>query len=235
MKIIAITLIIVLFAQYSFCQNKNVKLDNLQVLIGTLNDYMGRQIVRSEDKIDSFYGTEEQLVVYLYSILKNEYPDLAIKNQDISEKHWLQFDLESSLLTKKVDHYYDYEFANKWSSNGDSIFVGTLKPEMLKTKAQKLSFLAGTYLKFGEVKDHKYYIRISNSLSKTKICVDLLQKLGCSKVEYHIYKERIPNGHEIVFVPTKLIKTYLDEFAELKQKIDDDYKTFTKQLGIAEN
>lgn len=222
MKIITITLIIVLSAQYSFCKNKNVKLDNLCVLIGTLNDYNGRQIVRLDDKIDSFFGTEEQLVVYLYSILKNDYPDLAIINQNIS-KHLFNFDLESSLLKKKVDHYYDYEFANKWSSNGDSIFVGTLKPQMLKTKAQKLSFLAGTYLKFGEVKDHKYYIRIANSLSKTKICVDLLQKLGCSKVEYHIYKDRIPNGHEIVFVPTKLVKTYLDEFIELKQKLDDKY------------
>lgn len=216
MKKVKILLVSILFVQSSYCQQNNVKIDNMYLLIGTLNDYMGRQITKTDNIVESYLGMEKHLVGFLDSILKQDYPDLTINDHPEIEKYHPQLELVSPLLRKKVDEFYNYKYNNSYRISGDSIFQGILKQEMLVTESHKLSFLVGVYLRFGVKHDSTYSIHISNSLCKSEICRDILSSLGCTSVEYFVYKDRIPNGNEVSFVPTETLRKLIDEYEVFK-------------------
>lgn len=59
----------------------HLKIDDDYFLLGTLNDYLGRQVsLESEYLIDYYFLNEKPLMDYLKKTYKNQYSDFRVNN-----------------------------------------------------------------------------------------------------------------------------------------------------------
>lgn len=234
MKRISLMLFLLIIIQLSNGQNSNLVIDKEYFLIGTLNDYMGRDKYKKiEDRVDRYDPSEKKLCLSIDSIFRITYPDLSL----ISKKK--EFELYSELLARNIEKFYNYEPSETKKDNGkadleklnidslaktndfittyfDTVYTGSLKSDVFKTKQQKISFITGAYLRFGGHSDSIYQISIPNSYSKVRVLVELLKKIGCYNVEYEIKRDYIPTGHTVFFNPTDELKLYFDKYQSFR-------------------
>jgi hypothetical protein len=154
------------------------------------------------------YGSYDLLALFVIALYKNDYPDLrALRvcsiypfirhygdevkttdgNRDPVCSYTTNFDIEllSLSLAKTVAGYYDFDYDNVLaiSSGGDIGYRGVINKEKITTNAQKLSFLAGVILRYGQSRspDGSYSIPIP-LFSTAKECVDILEEFGCDNI-----------------------------------------------------
>jgi hypothetical protein len=169
------------------------------------------------------YGDERNvpLALFIVSLFKNDYPDLralrvcsvcpfvrrygsvvktADGNRDPVCNSTANFEIElfSPSLANTVAGYYNFDYNNiaTVSSGGDIGYRGIINSAKIATYAQKMSFLAGVFLRyegFFKNDDGRYSVRIPNSHGTAKECVDILKEFGCTNLE------EIPAEHKIVF------------------------------------
>lgn len=177
-------------------------------LIGTLDEYMGHQQTFNStgDKfyyqmVDIYFQDEKKIAFLIDSLFKLENTDLHINNNGSSKG----IKLYSATLSKKVDKYYIYKPSGLHTVSRDTIFSGSLKKDMIKTDEQKLSFLAGVFLRNGGTTDSKEcFISIPNSPNKANLCTEFLKELNCKDVELKILNN-IPTGYWVFFEPSDKI------------------------------
>jgi hypothetical protein len=113
-------------------------------------------------------------------------------------------ELYSSSLAKVTAGYYNFDYEKQLlpviSSGGDIGYRGFINKEKISTQAQKLSFLAGFFMRYG-CSDFGYYydIPVPNSLSAATVCTAILKETGCEHVDYI---DKTPDGHKIIFTPS---------------------------------
>ncbi|WP_442845273.1 hypothetical protein [Leeuwenhoekiella sp. H156] len=220
-------------------EHKDAVLDKDAFLVGTLDDYMGREKFQNkEDLVDYFALSEKQLGLTIDSIFKTTYADLEFSSSDLGNTDQTHYGLYSKELTERINTFYDFEASGRMEYTGeqsmselnldslandqeflaknfDTIYTGKLKPEAFKTHTQKLSFITGAYFRYGSQNDSQYQIRVSNSVSKAKLLNEFLLELGCDQVEYEI-QDNIPNPHTLSFVPTEELKQQFELFEKLR-------------------
>lgn len=222
------------------------KYDKESFLIGMLNEYNGYQRTFT-NRDDSYYQRVDIMSLknslFIDSIFNLDYTDITIVNNGA---------LYSPTLSLKIDDYYNYKPKGITTLPGDTIYGGNLKKEKFKTEKQKLSFLLGAYLRYGEDKvktnsiiqllkiekllnKEKEYENVShglfmpNATTKAKICVEFLKDLACKDVEY-VYRKSIPAGNYVLFIPYNTILEVINEAKRLKkyiEKIDINHVEFT--------
>jgi len=223
-----------LFIIVLFCkgQSLDVKVDNDYFLFGTLDDYMGRdQYKHIANRVDAYYQNNKSLVIYLYSIFKDKYPDLILKTNEKNGR----LELQSKSLAQKMNDFYFFKPSGRGNYVGevdintlnldslmktkslftayfDSIYTGTVKNDIFKNDIERLSFITGAYLRFGGKKNSVYFISMPNSTSKAKVVAEQLNELKCTNVDYIIKKDYIPCGHTVYFTPTDELKKYFKAF-----------------------
>ncbi|MDP4202574.1 MAG: hypothetical protein Q8861_07745 [Bacteroidota bacterium] len=199
-------------------------------LLGTLNDYMGRdKYSEVANRVDEYYPNEKPLMSFLDSIYKNSYPDLALSTSPQTGR--LEF--RSTLLAQKINDFYEYQSfgrgmycgkADFKTLNLDSlaktpdfrskyfepVYTGSVKADIFTSDSERFSFIAGAFIRFGGKKDSLYYISIPNSTSKVNVLTEQLKYLKCTNVNYVIKKDYIPCGHTVYFTPTEELKNYLE-------------------------
>ena len=188
--------------------------DKTSFLIGTLSDYIGHEQTFTVSTgnnyfqlVDSYHKEETKLVALIDSLFKSEYKDLRTTNNGAPNG----IRIFSKSLSTVINDYFKYEpsFMGR-TVEGDTIYMGSLKSEKLITDLQKLSFIAGVYLRFGgKTEANEYYFSMPNSLSKSKICAELLIKFKCTDVKYITKKERFPVANFILFEPSKRIEEFI--------------------------
>jgi len=207
-----------------------MKINNDYFLLGTLNDYMGRdKYSEVANRIDEYYPNEKPLVSFLDSIYKNSYPDLVLSKSPKTGK----LELRSMFLAQKVNDFYDFQSSGRGIYCGkadfktlnldslsktpdfhskyfEALYTGRMKTDIFTSNSERFSFIAGAYIRFGGKKDSLYYIRIPNSVSKVNILAEQLKYLKCTNVKYVIKKGYIPCGHTVYFTPTEELKNYLE-------------------------
>lgn len=211
-------LLLILNSTASFAQSDYLGFDKECFLIGTLSDYLGHeQTLTNEGKNEYFqrvdvYAQQEKKIANLTnSLFKETHPDLKLDSSGTSRKTRLH----SATLSKIVDSYYTYQPSDNKTPQGAVIYTGTLNPEKIKTKKQKLSFLAGAYLRNGGTKLNdtkeppRYMYDIPNSLSKAALCEQFLKDLGCKDVEEYV-NEHMPTKKEILFTPTDEVQEMIN-------------------------
>ncbi len=173
-----------------------VNTDNTFFLLGTLNDYMGREWVSKGEVFDRYYQYEKPLMKFVDSIVKKEFKVVLIEKDNC---------FISNEMAKKMNSFY--------SENDliDSLFT---------TREKKISFLLGAYYRYGEkVNDNIYKIQIANSHKHTEI-QQILVSLGCKNIFYK-RMQNIPIQNIIYFESNDLIKAYLKTIELEKEKLFD--------------
>jgi hypothetical protein len=193
-------------------------------------------------RITAYGQHDDLLALFITALFKNDYPDLralrvcsvcpfvrhygneiktADGNKDPVCNSTTDFDIElfSLSLAKTVAGYYNFDYDNvsAVSSGGDIGYRGVINKEKIRTDAQKMSFLAGVFLRYGRLKnpDGSYSIPIPLH-STAKECVDILKEFGCDNVKEirTKYKEEY-----IVFNASSKIKDLIMLVGNLFNKI----------------
>jgi hypothetical protein len=222
-----------------FGQLSHSDFDKECFLLGTLDDYMGHQqtfTVRADtcfikqldipeqelqlalyadsfyyQCVDSYFQQEKSLALLIDSLFSREFPDLHIVDNGSSKG----IKLYSASLSNRINNFYDYSPSGRGTIYGDTIYVGCIKADRLKTTKQKLSFLAGAFLRNGGVTASQLcFFSIPNSQSKAALCAELLKELDCRNVVYDVKEEYIPVGHWVYFEPSETV-------IEVIRKTDD--------------
>jgi hypothetical protein len=148
--------------------------------------------------------------LFVTTLFKNDYPDVRalrvcsdcpfvrhygdeIKTDDgnrdpvCTNKTDYDIELFSSSLAKTVAGYYNFDYDNvaTVSSGGDIGYRGAVKKEKIATEAQKMSFLAGVFLRTGcyQSQDDSGRYSIHMHDSPGTLTVDILKEFGCDNVE----------------------------------------------------
>jgi hypothetical protein len=237
----------IFMASNSFAQ-KLSKTEREYYILGTLGDYMGREVdPREENLLDRYDATQGPLVTNVDSILKVDYLVSEYKVEKYTDKtgNPLSFKIFSDVLSSKFNKYYDFKPSGSSTSDNDPllndkpIMMGMLKQNIFSNNNSKLAFLAGVYVRYGVANDTSYQISIANGPYKASVCYKLLKELNCNP-SYKILENNIPVGHILYFHPTLQVRSYLQRFMPLRTKLynnllavfekaQSDYKKRSKQ------
>jgi len=230
-----ITFILIILSQALFGQMLN-KTQREYFVLGTLDDYMGRQLdPRDKNLLDRYDATQEPLVSAVDSILKIDYTvsDYKVERYDDTAGRPLSFKIFSKILSEKFNGYYEFEPSGSSTEDNDPmlntkpILVGKLKQGIFKSDEDKLAFLAGVYVRYGFPNDTACEIAIPNGPYKSSICYKLLKDMKCNPA-YIILKDHIPVGHLLYFHPSAQVKAYLEKFMPLRKKLYDSLLAYFK-------
>ncbi|MDR1169478.1 MAG: hypothetical protein LBK97_01425 [Prevotellaceae bacterium] len=248
-----------LFAPFAVCMD----VDKESFLIGTLDDYIGHQQtftagsdtcsfwIRELEKtnnsdhlqqakesagyhyqlVDSYYPREKNLALWIQTLFGDEYSDLYMIDTGHDGKG---IRLYSASLTEIINHYYDYKLSgSNMTVFSDTVYSGSLKSERLQTVRQKLSFLAGAFLRDGYQSESKgYYLSMSNSRSKAKLCSKLLSEFDCTNVVHEVLKDHVPCGNIICFEPSETIGKLIEKVKAMKENLESDEATKKYDLTV---
>jgi hypothetical protein len=162
-------------------------------------------------RITAYEWRNDLLALFVTALFKNDYPDLralrvcsispfiryygceiktADGNRDPVCNSTMDFEIElfSASLAKTVAGYYQFDQDNvsAVSSGGDIGHRGVINREKIATDAQKMSFLAGVFMRYECIKNPdgvSYTLQIQDSFSTAKMCVDILKEFGCENVK----------------------------------------------------
>ncbi len=208
---------------FIYSQETDLKISDDHFLLGTLEDYSGRNKSSGfEDLVDHYYKYEDPLMDYLRKTYIKQYPDFSVDT--IKRKIFCKD------LAKKMNAFYDYDFNGKYTltddfQRKDSVFNGTLKPNLFQNDLEKISFIVGIYARYGEYNNSKYCIRLYNSKSKAKECSEILKQLGCDNIELKI-ENKIPLNQIISFSPKTNLNKYLEHYMFLRKEIVNEHPKF---------
>jgi hypothetical protein len=224
--------------------------DKESFLIGTLDDYIGHQqtftlgrdscsvwikelektdnLHRQQAKesagyyyrlVDGYYLQEKNLALWILSLFGDEHSDLYMIDTGYGGKC---LRLHSASLSEVINSYYDYKPSGSNTTLFlDTVYSGSLKPEKLQTVRQKLSFLEGAFLRDGHQSESKgYFLSMPNSVSKAKLCAELLKEFDCTNVVHEVYRDNIPSGNTVCFEPSETIGKLIGKVKTMKENIE---------------
>jgi hypothetical protein len=227
----SLALIPILFLCALFCngQYAEIKIDYDFFLLGTLNDYMGREKNKKVvNRVDEYNQNSKSLVLFIDSVFKDKYQDIVVTTNKETDR----MELHSKLLSQKMNDSYFYKPSGHGAYIGeadfstlnfdslenapgfpwtyfDTIYAGSIKEDIFKNDIERISFISGAFIRFGGEQDSLYYISVANSVSKVRVASEQLKNLKCTNVEYVVKKDYIPVGHTVYFTPTEELKNYL--------------------------
>lgn len=144
------------------------------------------------------------------------YRELRFLSQYVPWDFHSSIKMYSPSLSRVIDEYYNYEEGNMWTSTHDTIYTGNLIEEKFKMKKEKLSFILGAYLRYGQNNEESHTIFkrlkienviaqdkifsdeiqavfLTNAPAKARLCATLLEELACKRVEYYM-RNSVPSG-----------------------------------------
>lgn len=169
-------------------------------LVGLLSEDIGKwKTNKSSDIVEQFDINEQLILDKIICVYKVEKPF-------VTKTDYQQFILHSKNLQNEVDKFYNWTFDGDVSNeNNDLFYSGSLKTELIKTKSQKLSFLAGVIDRFGVIENHQIELKIICGSSKFNLIKEIILGEHCKIVKEVFYKDNLPSSYNIVFVPSKNI------------------------------
>jgi hypothetical protein len=167
--------------------------------------------------IDGYSQNEKNLALLIQSLFSDEFSDLYMIDGEKGIR------LHSTSLAEIINNYYDYKAGSSTTVFFDTIYQGSLKHEKLQTISQKLSFLAGAILRDGyQSESEGYYLSMPNSLSKAKLCSELLLEFKCNNIVHKRYVDYIPSGNTVSFEPSEIISKLIEKVKTIKENLEND-------------
>lgn len=214
MKII-INLLLLLTCTNSIGQEK-FRYDRDSFILGLFDDYNGRSTipthVKEATRLTSFYCSQQKLSELFLDSLKAYKKEwsTSIKNENgvIYAAKWAAY----------FNTFYDKKLAKDgvYSDSTDldyPVYAMRLNKSHFKTAQQKISFLAGTFLRYGKLEQGNITLAFANSASHYNMTVLFIKQLGFKILSTSIISETIPARQTIAFVPSEkytALFTYLN-------------------------
>lgn len=221
--------------QLSFSIEYNVKC----FILGTLSDYMGRNIIGNPEnhldcKICVFHTTNinrncrsstiDSLLIKYNSASKSdkiEYEWFRGHSQKNEKGNGNEYTfLCSEKLATFINGCYNFKATGSYKYlNGkiNPLFFGTLKDSIFLDSHSEYSFLAGVFSVYGYVLDSIYCIEMTNSESKLDLIQNILKKHGAKVFDkWHSPPQLIPRSRGFSFIPTNDMLPYLKTSTVLK-------------------
>jgi hypothetical protein len=182
--------------------------------------------------------------LFIVSLFKNDYPDLRLlrvcsqccplkryygselksdyEPEDSVCKKPCDIELFSRSLAKTVAAYYIFDCGKESfravSSGGDIGYRGVINSEKIKSEAQKMSFLAGVFMRYGWIEngEEPYMTYFSGSFSAAKTVIYILKKFGCRHADYIEDVDVSQERYRFVFTPSSKIRQLLRLVYKLK-------------------
>ncbi len=217
--------LMIVFALPSISQTNNLSKTRSAFLLGMFNDYLGKQFVPNHPTesqfVTSFYASESSVTTVFLDSLKlfsgGDSSKIVLKKEGV-ENPILK--IYSEKYSKYFNTYYNFKksegfgyFDDRDSINrGDfEIYIGKLNSKKIKGNNEKLSYLAGSFLRNGKMNnDGAYKFQFGNSISKYKIVRKFLMDTKSRILFKKVKKDRIPVISVIEFVPSKALKQVLE-------------------------
>ncbi len=188
-------------------------------ILGTINDYMGRYVrpLRDNADVDMYFPYEKPLATAICSMIKKNYPQTDFYlNTSTNKQGQTHYSISSPTIAARINGYYQFKQGVSFPSGRST---GIITAGIFKNDTEKLAFLAGAYVRFGQPNDTAYCINIANSMSKVQVCYKLLKDFNCTAT-YKMLKGNIPVSHLIYFHPNKKVSAYLDKYMYLRKQIE---------------
>ncbi|MDR2027555.1 MAG: hypothetical protein LBQ01_08365 [Prevotellaceae bacterium] len=204
-------------------------------------------------RITAYMWYDDVLAIFVAALFKNDYPDVRafrvcsvrpfvryycseVKTADrtgdpvCNKTTNYEIELFSPSLAKTVAgyHNFDCDSVSAVSSGGDIGYSGVIKEEKIATDAQKMSFLAGVFIRYhcsrplSDDDSSMYSIPIPDSFNTLKMCVNILKESGCD-----IVKE-VP-AQTVVFRASDKIRNLASLAHELDDKISSVFYFYPEQ------
>jgi len=220
-------LIIFFLLAFSFVQGQiQNTLDKTYYLLGTLGDYMGRELCKRnpkkrnyimslhQDDIGQIKRIEE---VTMLKFLKRERKENCINCHEF-------YELLSHNSAIAINSFYVFEKQEGYDEKGYKLYSGKLIcSKILKaSKEQQHSFIAGLFLTHGEKFDDVYEITLYNSQCRYECTIKILEVLNSKIVSFGRTERTVPIGYFIEFVPSEELKLILDNEIERRIYFDNE-------------
>lgn len=221
-----IFLLTFLVSSIGFAQ-ENYTIDSKYFLLGTLNDYMGRnQFSDKKEIIESFSAHEKTLVDKLATFFSKD--SVIVEKIDSNNYKSVRYNLISKNLNSSINSYYDYKFSSLTYPKKDSLFRGKLKDSIFSKNSEKVSFLLGCLARYSTVlvtlNKKEFCLQFANSSSKYNMCQKIITELGfkTSKIET---LPNIPRINRIYFSVDKSNYKLYKEYNLLGIELQNNLKT----------
>jgi hypothetical protein len=213
-------------------------------VLGLLDDYQGRKWSKDDSAqtnlVDKFHATEYLVVKYLDSLItlenKRTYDKVFVKMRNWNQPNCFychEFkQMHSAKLAKDLNKHYSFKAQKEADGKGQRILVGTLKRNLFKTPKDRLSFLAGAFVRYGNRENHLYQYKLTGSASKYDVIVKELKALNCSITDEEGMSET-SHGQVVTFIPSNELRAYLDKHERLRLAILAKKEMFAKEQRVA--
>jgi len=194
-------------------------LDKMYYLLGTLEDYMGRELYkRNPDKrnyIMSLHQDDSGQIkrieeVTTLKFLKRERRGDCINCYEFAE-------LLSHNSAKTINSFYVFEKQSGYTDEkGYTLYRGELICNKIlnASKEMQYSFIAGLFLTHGEKIDDVYEIILANSPRRFECAIKVLEVLNSKIISTIRTEGTVPTGYIIEFEPSEELKPILDNEIE---------------------
>lgn len=177
------------------------QLDKDCFIIGMFNDYNAITVLmdhpKESTKLTTFFGAECELRKIFTDSLRSFY-----KTKDIIVEKHAVFSKE---LAPRFNAYYTIKNSSGYGATIDEkdydIYSCLLNKEAFPTDNQKISFLLGTYVRYGQPHENNFQLKLANSPSHYSTAVAFLKNLGFKVKELPYRKDNIPLIRTVSFTP----------------------------------
>src|SRR5574341_1535901 len=200
------------------------KMNTIFIVLGFLDDYMGRIVRQDKNLIEEFYPNENEIADKFEKHLSNLIAEKNLKTtitREVGPQGHIA--LLSSEIASLLNSYHLFVSKHIYDRDGHDMSIYELpysvftplesnSPNFNEALDERLSYLAGVYQRFGKDKE----IWFANSLSKSKNIFRLLQEISifqdnyaCQSVAWKVYPRNAPVGHAIIFEPSDELTKFL--------------------------
>lgn len=183
------------------------------VILGMLDEYLGRQILEGSPYVEGFYSNEADVIEHFLYWL-----DQLNVEHDLSDSYEIQGApnsnraVHSPALAPLIDSWYPHHFGDRTFTDQDgkvhrltdsevdlTFFpgkkpIGNFKSEEVDPR---YSYLYGAYIRYGQ----NSTITLANARSKVRVILQLLEDVECDWIEHRWSLKGAPTMHRIRFGP----------------------------------
>jgi hypothetical protein len=200
------------------------KNDTVFLVLGMLDEYLGRQFVEDDDRVERFYPHEQQVAEVFQRLLVKLAKEQGLQEEARKEvvAGGLVF-FYSRQIADRLNSCYTYQLSTgsmvpgsdgkyKRAASGSlqmSLFMKSARErasDELLSRRRALAYITGAWLRYGRGSD----LVFANAHDKAMLIAQLLTMLGCRNVRLESTFGQIPQTNTVRFDPSEELSSRIE-------------------------